>query len=420
MSGKKDFRGLTSTTNHRFIALILRWGKRSKSYSVLLNAFNQCKQLFDLSYQSEGKVAPFDHAFSSLPAPQGGTSLQSKHSKGSAISDKNNKIQTFPIKPLTRRHVNDLAIPSGKVSLEKNRMNLPSVDNYVDTYRGTRNRFRETLLLSYCHSNRDSISLTNNRSIEGKARFSESLSYNFTDLCTTGYLDPQLKESISLSDEQWGSLEHFCANKRLISRRVGLKVPAPQSGAFEGHTRRGKARARNSVLVSPYPSTEQGVVLPLGIGGVTAAKLEFHKKLIDRAQGSKKQDFGKIPISALLKKKDTNINISRGVFRVERATIASKSVSRVGPTLETRKVRIGGATYAVPYIPHNRRQEGVGIRWLLACAFSKRQKSKHCTEICLANELLDSLKNQGESLKKRDQSHQIAVNNRAYTRYRWW
>ena len=390
MSGKKDFRGLASTTNHRFIALILRWGKKSKIYSVLLNTFNQCKQLFDFSSHSEGKGAPFNPVFSPLLASQSGASMQSKLSKEIVNNDKNNRIQNFPIKSLTKRHVNDLSIPLQRRSIEKNRMNLPNVDNYVDTYRGTWNRFRENLLFSYCNSNKDSTSLISNKSQQVKARFSESLSYNFTDLCTQAYLDSQFKESNCLSDEQQGSLEHFCAKKRLISRRVGLKMPTPQSGAH-----------------------------PLRIGGVTLAKLEFHKKLIDWAQGSKKQDSGKIPKSVLLKK-DINVNISRGICGVERATIASKSVSRVAPTLETRKVRIGGATYAVPYIPHNIRQEGVGIRWLLACASSKRQKSKHRTELCLANELLDSLKNQGESLRKRDQSHQTAANNRAYTRYRWW
>lgn len=391
MSGKKDFRGLASTTNHRFIALILRWGKKSKSYSVLLNTFNQCKQLFDLSSHSEGKGTSFNPVFSPLLASQSGASMQSKLSKEIVNNDKNNRLQNFPIKSLTKRHVNDLSIPLQRRSIEKNRMNLPNVDNYVDTYRGTWNRFREKLLLSYCNSNKDSTSFISNKSQQVKARFSESLSYNFTDLCTQAYLDSQFKESNCLSDEQQGSLEHFCAKKRLISRRVGLKMPTPQSG-----------------------------VHPLGIGGVTLAKLEFHKKLIDWAQGSKKQDSGKIPKSVLLKKKDINVNISRGICGVERATIASNSVSRVAPTLETRKVRIGGATYAVPYIPHNIRQEGVGIRWLLACASSKRQKSKHRTELCLANELLDSLKNQGESLRKRDQSHQTAANNRAYTRYRWW
>lgn len=391
MSGKKDFRGLASTTNHRFIALILRWGKKSKSYSVLLNTFNQCKQLFDLSSHSEGKGTSFDPVFSPLLAPQSGASMQSKLSKETVNNDKNNRIQNFPIKSLTRKHVNDLAIPLERLPIEKNRMNLANVDNYVDIYRGTWNRFRENLLLSYCNSNKDSTPFINNKSQQVKARFSKSLSYNSTDLCAQVYLDSQLKESNCLSDEQQGSLEHFCAKKRLISRRVGLKVPAPQSGAH-----------------------------PLGLGGVTIAKLEFHKKLIDWAHGSKKQNSSKIPKSVLLKKKDINVNISRGICGVERATIASKCVSRVAPTLETRKVRIGGATYAVPYIPHNRRQEGVGIRWLLACASSKRQKSKHRTELCLANELLDSLKNQGESLRKRDQSHQAATNNRAYTRYRWW
>lgn len=423
LSRNKNLRGLTSTTNHRFIALMVRWGKKSKSYNVYLNALSHCKQMFDLSNQSV-----------------------SKDTIKIVDSVKSNKNQNSPSKFSVKNRVINPSILTEKIALAKDIISVSTLDSDVDIYRGTWNRFQKSLLLFYRNPKNAFTACFSKRGLQVKVRFSENLYYSLTGLCRTALLNSQIKEEHTLLLSQiHSSVQQFSVNKRLISRRVGLKVvAAPEllkqsittkrneiegiifrglvtdslfvgltSVLFVSNLLRKKRTHLNSIIVSSYLKREQFTDLPTFTRGA-------HDKLIDYAQGSKDQDFIAIPPSVLVKKKNINAKTYRGVYGVECIRIGIDSVSKVSPSVEVRKVRIGGATYAVPYVPHKSRQEGLGIRWLIACASLRKERSKYSSEFCLANELADSLKNQGESIKKRDQSHQIAVANRAYTRYRWW
>ena len=46
--------------------------------------------------------------------------------------------------------------------------------------------------------------------------------------------------------------------------------------------------------------------------------------------------------------------------------------------------------------------------------------SKHSFSECIAQELLDSFKKEGQSRQKGGRMHNLAAANRAYARYRWW
>lgn len=414
---------------------MVRWGKKSKSYSVFLNALYQCKQLFDLSIQNQ-KV------------DKGITEIVDRN--------KNNKNQILPIKFSSKKRVRNTITSTEKITLVKNRISVYAKNIDIDVYRGTWNRFRKNLLFfnrnskntssSFSSKSRASLSIISDRDLEIKVRFSENLYSSSFNLCTTAHLNSQLEKGHTfLSQQTHSAAQRFSLNKRLISRRVGLKVPllseflkqniTTKKFEIESLIFRGlrtdtlilgfaslasackflqsRILYLNSNLLSSYLKREQSIDLSVSIRA-------NNEKLIGCAQSSKEQDFIKIPRSVLLKKKNTSAKIYQGFYGLERTTIGIDSVTRVSPSVEVRKVRIGGATYAVPYVPHNKRQEGLGIRWLIACASLKRERSKHSSDHCLANELVESLKNQGESMKKRDQSHQIAAANRAYTRYRWW
>jgi ribosomal protein S7 len=430
LSKKKDFRRLTftTTTNHRFIALMLRWGKKTRSYTVFLRALSKCKQLFDLSNQSVEKSV-------------------GKGAIEIVANEITNKTQNFPMEDLQKKSARNLVIATERVTIEKNRTSLPALYNHVGRYRGTWNRLRKNLLVFYRNPDNTHRFFIDNINVEAKTRLSESLYYNSTDLYTHLQLDPQLKEHISLCREKKISLQPFCVNKRLISRRIGLEVAGAseflklkqsitlKKSEMEGSLFRGLATdstSLNLASVVSIPKISQSQTLHSNLGLLSSLKKKeqvtdlctrtraAHEKLVDAAQGGKKQDSNKIPSSVLLKKKYINAINYRGVHRIERIKIGINSVSRVSPSVEIRRVRIGGATYAVPYVPHNNRKEGLGIRWLLASASLKKQRSKYPSAFCLANELLSSFKNEGESTKKREQSHQIAAANRAYTRYRWW
>lgn len=98
----------------------------------------------------------------------------------------------------------------------------------------------------------------------------------------------------------------------------------------------------------------------------------------------------------------------------------SQALQNVMPTLEVRKVRVSGSTYLVPAILYKRRQESLAIKWIIESAKNKQKTSKFSFAQCLADEIYDAFKKQGQARQKRDELHRLALANRAYMRYRWW
>ncbi|MCP4384608.1 MAG: 30S ribosomal protein S7 [Hyphomicrobiales bacterium] len=97
-----------------------------------------------------------------------------------------------------------------------------------------------------------------------------------------------------------------------------------------------------------------------------------------------------------------------GIFR--------QALDNVMPTIEVRSRRVGGATYQVPVEVRVDRRQALAIRWLLAAARSRNEKTM--TEK-LSGELLDAANNRGSAVKKREDTHRMAEANRAFSHYRW-
>jgi len=93
-----------------------------------------------------------------------------------------------------------------------------------------------------------------------------------------------------------------------------------------------------------------------------------------------------------------------------------KAVDNVRPLIEVKSRRVGGATYQVPVeVPQNRRTS-LAIRWLIAYAKSRGEKSMKAK---LAAEFLDAYQNRGAAVKKREDTHRMAEANKAFAHYRW-
>lgn len=91
------------------------------------------------------------------------------------------------------------------------------------------------------------------------------------------------------------------------------------------------------------------------------------------------------------------------------------ALKNVGPLMEVRPRRVGGATYQVPMeVPGNRRLT-LSIRWILQAARSRSGKSFSDK---LASELVDAASNQGAAIRKREEAHKMAEANRAFSHYR--
>jgi small subunit ribosomal protein S7 len=92
------------------------------------------------------------------------------------------------------------------------------------------------------------------------------------------------------------------------------------------------------------------------------------------------------------------------------------AISNVAPQMEVRSRRIGGANYQVPKEVRPERKQSLAIRWILEAARSgkgKPMKEKLASEILLAS------KNEGEAVKKRENTHRMAESNKAFAHLSW-
>ena len=94
----------------------------------------------------------------------------------------------------------------------------------------------------------------------------------------------------------------------------------------------------------------------------------------------------------------------------------TEALNNIMPTLEVKARRVGGATYQVPIEVRPDRRQTLGLRWLTDYA---RKRGEKTMRERLAGELMDAVNNQGQSVKKREDTHKMADSNRAFAHYRW-
>lgn len=94
--------------------------------------------------------------------------------------------------------------------------------------------------------------------------------------------------------------------------------------------------------------------------------------------------------------------------------VFNKAVKQVGPLLEIRGKRIGGANYQIPHQVRGERRFNLACRWLLEAA--KARKGKPMAEK-LAAEILDASKGEGAAAKKRMDVHRMAEANKAFAHF---
>ncbi len=92
-----------------------------------------------------------------------------------------------------------------------------------------------------------------------------------------------------------------------------------------------------------------------------------------------------------------------------------QAMKNVGPVMEVRPRRVGGATYQVPMEVPSSRRATLAMRWIIDAA--KARAGKSFSEK-LAAEILDASNNQGSAVRKREESHKMAEANRAFSHYR--
>lgn len=103
-------------------------------------------------------------------------------------------------------------------------------------------------------------------------------------------------------------------------------------------------------------------------------------------------------------------------YQQDPLNVFETAMKNVGPTLEVKSRRIGGATYQVPREVRGERKMALSFRWILGAARAKKGKPMHER---LAEELVMATKNEGSAIKKKMDTHRMAEANKAFAHFSW-
>jgi small subunit ribosomal protein S7 len=96
--------------------------------------------------------------------------------------------------------------------------------------------------------------------------------------------------------------------------------------------------------------------------------------------------------------------------------VFKQALNNAKPVLEVKSRRVGGATYQVPVEVRPERRNALAMRWLIGYARARGEKTMAER---LAAEVLAASRNEGATIKKKDDTHRMAEANKAFAHYRW-
>jgi small subunit ribosomal protein S7 len=102
--------------------------------------------------------------------------------------------------------------------------------------------------------------------------------------------------------------------------------------------------------------------------------------------------------------------------KTEPLEVYEEVLKNVGPLMEIRSKRVGGANYQVPHEVRPERRMALALRWIIEAAKSRKGMPMHER---LAEEFILANKNEGEAVRKRENVHKMAEANRAFAHFAW-
>lgn len=96
--------------------------------------------------------------------------------------------------------------------------------------------------------------------------------------------------------------------------------------------------------------------------------------------------------------------------------VFEEAMRNATPQIEVKPRRVGGATYQIPIEPSPERKQALAMRWLIE---NSRKRSGRDMAARLAGELMDAARNEGSTIKKRDDTHKMAEANQAFAHFRY-
>ena len=122
-------------------------------------------------------------------------------------------------------------------------------------------------------------------------------------------------------------------------------------------------------------------------------------------------------------KKNTARSIVYGAFDVikektntDPMEVFETALKNTGPNMEVRSRRVGGANYQIPREVRPERRLYLSLKWLVDAARAKKGMPMNQK---LADEVILASKNEGEAVKKRENTHKMAEANKAFAHFAW-
>nr|YP_009496957.1 ribosomal protein S7 [Rhizosolenia fallax]YP_009497002.1 ribosomal protein S7 [Rhizosolenia fallax]AWT39670.1 ribosomal protein S7 [Rhizosolenia fallax]AWT39715.1 ribosomal protein S7 [Rhizosolenia fallax] len=122
-------------------------------------------------------------------------------------------------------------------------------------------------------------------------------------------------------------------------------------------------------------------------------------------------------------KKTIAKNIVNGAFEIIKTktnedplVIFEKAIKNASPIVEVKARRIGGSTYQVPIEVSSFRATNLALRWVIK---NSRSRVGRRMSIKLANEIIDTANDIGNTIKKKEETHRMAEANKAFAHFRY-
>lgn len=96
--------------------------------------------------------------------------------------------------------------------------------------------------------------------------------------------------------------------------------------------------------------------------------------------------------------------------------IFTTAIRNAGPSMEVRSRRVGGANYQVPREVRPERRLALALRWIINAARGQKGVPMHKA---LASELMLAAREEGNAVKKKEDTHKMAEANRAFAHFAW-
>jgi small subunit ribosomal protein S7 len=96
--------------------------------------------------------------------------------------------------------------------------------------------------------------------------------------------------------------------------------------------------------------------------------------------------------------------------------VFEEALKNATPLVEVKPRRVGGATYQIPVEISANRRQALAMRWLIDSA---RRRGGRDMSARLAAELMDAARNEGATVKKREDTHRMAEANQAFAHFRY-